>query len=188
MKLGEVIQKKRLECGLSQEKLAEQVGVSRQAVSKWEVNDALPDTDKLVPLARALGITVDELLGNAALEEPQPYSSGNVVVPEKHPSWLSMHWFWLGLIPAAWGVLYIVFGCISVNKSLGQLRYLLEWFPEGTDLGPLSAYVGPDGTVTLWSVLPNLLPDFLLPGLAVIVGMLIFFLGKRHVREKYGRQ
>ena len=62
MRLGETILKNRQIRGLSQEKLAELVGVSRQAVSKWEVGDAIPDTDKLIPLARALGITVDELL------------------------------------------------------------------------------------------------------------------------------
>ena len=69
MRLGETILKKRQARGLSQEKLAELVGVSRQAVSKWEVGDAIPDTDKLIPLARALGISVDELLGNVPEEE-----------------------------------------------------------------------------------------------------------------------
>ena len=63
--LGETIQALRRQKNLTQEQLAEQVGVSRQAVSKWELNTALPDTDKLVPLARALGVSVDELLGNA---------------------------------------------------------------------------------------------------------------------------
>ena len=62
MTFGEKIQKLRKEAGLSQEELACQLGVSRQAVSKWEVGDALPDTDKLVPLARALGITHGKIL------------------------------------------------------------------------------------------------------------------------------
>ncbi len=52
MTTGEIIQRERTRLGLSQEKLAEQVGVSRQAVSKWELGDAVPDTDKLVPLAQ----------------------------------------------------------------------------------------------------------------------------------------
>ena len=64
MIIGEIIQARRTALGLSQEGLAELVGVSRQAVSKWELGDAVPDTDKLVPLARALGVSVDELLGN----------------------------------------------------------------------------------------------------------------------------
>ena len=64
--LGETIQALRRQKNLTQEQLAELVGVSRQAVSKWELNTALPDTDKLVPLARALGVSVDELLGNVS--------------------------------------------------------------------------------------------------------------------------
>ena len=55
MTIGETIQSLRTKRRLSQEQLAELVGVSRQAVSKWELNAALPDTDKLVPLARPWG-------------------------------------------------------------------------------------------------------------------------------------
>ena len=76
MTIGETIQRLRTKRRLSQEQLAELVGVSRQAVSKWELNAALPDTDKLVPLARALGVSVDELLGNVSengvSEAPSP--------------------------------------------------------------------------------------------------------------------
>ena len=120
MTLGTIIQKKRLERGLSQEQLAEQVGVSRQAVSKWEVGDAIPDTDKLVPLARALDITVDELLGNTQPERaehekpaaPQP-------APEKKPGWFALHWYWLGLIPVIWGVIQLVILLVMVLSFSG---------------------------------------------------------------------
>lgn len=108
MKLGETILKHRTARGLSQEKLAELVGVSRQAVSKWEVGDAIPDTDKLIPLARALGITVDELLGNVPEEKSEAEDENTEppvppAGPEKKPGWFATHWYWLGLIPAAWG-------------------------------------------------------------------------------------
>ena len=117
MKLGDTILKHRQARGLSQEKLAEQVGVSRQAVSKWEVGDAIPDTDKLIPLARTLGISVDELLGNIPEEEERqeetsepPVSGQYTYAPsepaleaEKKPGWFATHWYWLGLIPAVWG-------------------------------------------------------------------------------------
>ena len=120
MRLGETILKHRQARGLSQEKLAELVGVSRQAVSKWEVGDAIPDTDKLIPLARALGITVDELLGNVPEEEEaqegsaEPPLSGSYVaswvndefaaVPEQKTGWFATHWYWVGIIPVVWGV------------------------------------------------------------------------------------
>ena len=119
MTLGETIQRKRTVLGLSQEGLAERVGVSRQAVSKWEVGDAVPDTDKLIPLARALNISVDELLGNAPLparEEEQPVGTG-----KKGPGWFALHWYWLGLIPVAWGcymLLNLLMGVISIGMFI----------------------------------------------------------------------
>ncbi len=54
----------RKEKGFSQEELAEKLGISRQAVSKWERAEAAPDTDNLVTLAKLYGISLDELLGN----------------------------------------------------------------------------------------------------------------------------
>ena len=48
--------------GLSQEELAEKLGLSRQAVSKWERAEASPDTDNLICLAKLYGVSLDELL------------------------------------------------------------------------------------------------------------------------------
>ena len=67
MKLNEKIAYYRREGKLSQEELAARVGVSRQAVSKWELGEATPEVDKLLSLARAFGVTTDELLSG---EEP----------------------------------------------------------------------------------------------------------------------
>lgn len=53
----------RKERGLSQEMLAEQIGVSRQAVSKWEVGEATPDLNKLLSLADVLDVSLDDLCG-----------------------------------------------------------------------------------------------------------------------------
>ena len=52
----------RKEHGYSQEELAEKLGVSRQAVSKWECGESSPDTDNLIALAKIYGITLDELI------------------------------------------------------------------------------------------------------------------------------
>jgi transcriptional regulator with XRE-family HTH domain len=52
----------RKKSGLSQEDLAEKIGVSRQAVSKWERAEASPDTDNLIILAQVYGVSLDELL------------------------------------------------------------------------------------------------------------------------------
>lgn len=58
MTLGTRIAALRRERGLSQEALGELVGVSRQAVSKWESDSALPDVNNCVALSRAFGITL----------------------------------------------------------------------------------------------------------------------------------
>lgn len=60
--------------GLSQEELAAKMGVSRQAVSKWERAEASPDTENLVLLAKLYGISIDELLNTGT--PSQPTSSG----------------------------------------------------------------------------------------------------------------
>lgn len=52
----------RKEKGLSQEELAEKLGVSRQAVSKWERSEASPDTDNLIALAKIYSLSLDELI------------------------------------------------------------------------------------------------------------------------------
>lgn len=57
---------------LSQEALAQKLGISRQAVSKWERAEASPDTDNLILLARLYGISLDELLKTDD-EIPRPY-------------------------------------------------------------------------------------------------------------------
>lgn len=51
--------------GLSQEQLAAQVTVSRQAVSKWELGEAMPDTENILQISKLFGVTTDYLLDNA---------------------------------------------------------------------------------------------------------------------------
>ncbi|MBD5133895.1 MAG: helix-turn-helix transcriptional regulator [Clostridiales bacterium] len=71
MKLNEKILYYRKAAKLSQEELAARVGVSRQAVSKWELAEATPEVDKLLALARAFGVTTDELLSEEEPAGPQ---------------------------------------------------------------------------------------------------------------------
>lgn len=62
MTIGESIRHHRKKLNLTQAQLAERLSVTSQAVSKWESGAGLPDLSMAVPLARALGITTDELL------------------------------------------------------------------------------------------------------------------------------
>ena len=69
MNLGENIYRLRTSRKLSQDALAEALEVSRQSVSKWENNMAVPDLDKLIKMKELFGITLDELV---AEEPPEP--------------------------------------------------------------------------------------------------------------------
>lgn len=67
MSLSQNIKKLRLEKNLTQEQLATSLGVSAQAVSKWETSETYPDGTLLVPLAKELGVSLDELFDNDAV-------------------------------------------------------------------------------------------------------------------------
>ena len=69
MTLGQRIQELRKGLGLSQEALGERMGVSRQAISKWEGDQTIPELDKLISLSKLFGLTVGQLLG---VEQPVP--------------------------------------------------------------------------------------------------------------------
>ena len=60
--LGEVLKDHRMCCSMTQEFVAESLGVSRQAVSKWENGTADPSTSNLLKLAKLFGITPEELI------------------------------------------------------------------------------------------------------------------------------
>ena len=67
MTIGQRIAQERKKLGLSQEQLGERLGVSRQAIYKWESDASLPEIDKLIALSRLFSLSVGELLG---VEEP----------------------------------------------------------------------------------------------------------------------
>lgn len=64
MDLGSKILELRKKQNLSQEKLGEKVGVTRQTISNWELNITIPDAKQLVALSQALLVTTDEIVGN----------------------------------------------------------------------------------------------------------------------------
>ena len=60
--LGEALKENRIRCQMTQEFVAETIGVSRQAVSKWENGTSEPNTSNLMALARLYGIPAEDLL------------------------------------------------------------------------------------------------------------------------------
>lgn len=68
---------RRKAAGLSQEALTAQLGVSRQAVSKWERSESSPDTDNLIALAALYGVSLDELLYGEAASDADGSEDGS---------------------------------------------------------------------------------------------------------------
>ena len=79
MNLGEKILAARKKAGLSQTDLADLVGVSRQSVSKWETGESSPEAGNLLPVAKALNVTVDWLLSEDDVPAP---------VQDASPDWV----------------------------------------------------------------------------------------------------
>ena len=80
--LGEAIRYHRTRCKMTQEFVAESLGVSRQAVSKWESGTADPSTSNLLALAKLFGVSAEELLksveGPQNLGSPAPAGAGDL--------------------------------------------------------------------------------------------------------------
>ena len=79
MELGEKLAALRKQRGLSQMDAAEALGVSRQAVSRWEVGASSPGTDNLLALSKLYGVSLDTLVGDAepgAAPEAEPKTPG----------------------------------------------------------------------------------------------------------------
>lgn len=94
MPFHDILARERKARGLSQEALAAKVQVSRQAVSKWETGDAMPDLPKLLALADALGMSLDALCGREAPGEGET-PPGPPRMPQR-PAKRS-RWLWLAL-------------------------------------------------------------------------------------------
>jgi len=135
MKLQEKIYYCRKKAGLSQEALAEQLGVSRQAISKWETGDAEPEISKLLLLAEAFGVTTDWLLTEDESKEEKTTDTE----PEPAPGAPSTNW--IDSIPGVLGKLlhrygwlfglYLAIGGAGFTVLGGLARYLTRWMFTG---------------------------------------------------------
>jgi len=75
--LGILLKENRLRCKMTQEFVSETLGVSRQAVSKWETGTTDPSTSNLLALAQLYGIAADELLKSASSDAAQEQETKN---------------------------------------------------------------------------------------------------------------
>ena len=115
--------------GLSQEALAEILGVSRQAVSRWEQGTALPDGGKLLPCARHFGVSVDWLLDEKQGWEDLAGTGSAPVGGESLVICKNWHWYLSGGIVAGVGVL----GMVAMGILSSLFPVVLTETPAGVE-------------------------------------------------------
>ena len=131
MNLGENIYKFRSEANMSQTDLANALEVSRQSVSKWENNSAVPDLERLINMSKLFGVTLDELVYGKMEEAKQ--EGFQEAIPQ----------ITLNVKPqTVAGALMLIFGMVFVLLSLFWGNHL--WFGEeiGELVGLLIALFG----------------------------------------------
>ena len=111
MQLQDKILQLRKRSGLSQEALAERIGVSRQAVSKWETGEAVPELSKLLLLARAFSVTTDYLLSEDE-SEPKPLEASPAEKTSDEKKKESFAWL-IGAAIIALGAVIILEGILT---------------------------------------------------------------------------
>lgn len=176
---GEKIRALRMQQGLSQEQLAEVCGVSRQAISKWERGDSLPDTERLMQLCRYFHVSADFLLFDTPLEQASnsPQVETSAKDASSRPFVLTHAYVWIA----------------AVVTALGGLGLLVMWVLS--TMIPSSLPVESpelDGSIGVWMVTSFEFTDFItyyrlqvlcwicLALILIGVGMLLHRLYRRH--------
>lgn len=169
MKLHEKIFNQRKLKGMSQEELAEKVGVSRQAVSKWETGEALPEITKLKTLSEIFGVTTDFLLNEDEERYTLPYEKKPDIfdrimdkidrLPELVLPYLKKY-AWVG------GILLIVFGIYRV------ISILVSLFVFSSNIG---GFVGATTSFAL--------PMYVSYAFSVIIGIAMIVIGSLIIKK-----
>ena len=130
--MGQRIAQERKRLGLSQEALGEKTGVSRQAISKWEADGAVPEIDKLIALSRLFGVSVGWLLG---VEEPEVSKEDTLtetqlkmveeIVRRYRPESMEKKFPWIAsilLLGAALVIVAVLFGFVFRNSKMDAYK------------------------------------------------------------------
>ncbi len=136
--LGDNLYVLRKQKGISQDEFAERLGVSRQAVSKWERNEAYPDTENLIAISRFYGISIDDLINKSLSLESSVADISTSDTEEaggeesdgenhgKEESKKKGYGIWYGLpYPIIITVIYLLWGFLSPNGwAIGWTLYV----------------------------------------------------------------
>ena len=164
MTFGEKLQKLRARAGLSQDQLAELLDVSRQAVSKWERNEAMPEAEKLVRISRQFRVSTDYLLLEE-LEEPETASAPAPAAGlwARVRRWYRNRGYLLAWVLAAWGGIRLLWEIVDTVNYVAKLLELNDPTPE------------------FWKsiLMSDFLPDAIPPVLMSAAGVVLALWGRR---------
>ncbi len=160
MNFNERLQALRKSKGMSQEELAERVGVSRQAVSKWETGETTPEVSKIIALAELFGVTTDALLigdekktdpsagaakpdgGTYRYREVSSNDMGGVF--DKIVKWFKRKSYVGGIFVSFNGLLVAVIGGIfrAFLKNMSSFEADSPFGPDDSTMGVISLFFG----------------------------------------------
>lgn len=128
MNFNEKLQKLRKERNITQESLAEKLNVSRQAVSKWEAGQTMPEIEKIIEIAKIYTISLDDLLLNQ--EEFEPKSQADVFQHKKKSARMIIGCIFLGIGAIVLLILYITYICNVTNlkDKVSHFYEFIEYF------------------------------------------------------------
>lgn len=143
MQIGPRIQTLRRSRGWTQEQLAQALKVSRQAVSKWEAGQSMPDGENIVALSRLFGVLTDFLLLGAETTSDAQAGGGDAQVEQNRQMGLMYAYMGqaAGRLISLLGLLVIRSQLAAASGFLMQIFSLLgfqlgyKWFPAGVDCG-----------------------------------------------------
>ena len=121
--MGEIISTLRKEKGMTQKEIADQLGITDKAVSKWERNIAFPDTATIPKLAEILGVSVEDLMQVKAVPAPAGKEAGRLIN------------LILKAVPLAMGV------AVVVTSGLGELDLKSGFTMLGIGMACMGAYL-----------------------------------------------
>ena len=187
--LGKRIMRHRKQLNLTQDQLAEQLGVTAQAVSKWENDLSCPDIAMLPKLSRIFGITTDQLLGTAPEHVEAPVFQGEVVEETDNAGNVGWEFHWDGsrkghmtfaALVLALGVQLLLSKLLAVDISFWQILWpstliifgLGGFFGSFSFIKVSSILLGSWFLADYWDVLPfQFGSDLIFPALVIIFGL-----------------
>ncbi|MBU5292456.1 helix-turn-helix transcriptional regulator [Anaerosalibacter bizertensis] len=114
LEIAERLTNLRKEKGYSQEELAAQLGISRQAISKWERGEASPDTDNLILLSKIYGIGLDELLNIDGFKDAEEGNNKKKLVKFPYPVLVTIIYLILGFSYKLWHPGWILYLTVPI--------------------------------------------------------------------------